>query len=185
MAGVHDQDHQPVIVDRVQDPVVTCNPDPQNSVHSCEHLRARGPWILAQRFRCGLDALDCGPVELFAAPARLSGRTPARTSGTSRPEADFRPDLLGRYQFRARLDLGQRLARGLRVREVLQQLAELFRSQALQFGREFGRDDWTFTLVLSPVGVSVILTNAGVGLALPVPWRSHPITRRCGGSTSM
>jgi len=31
MTGVYDQDHQPVIVDRVQDPVVTCDPDPQNS----------------------------------------------------------------------------------------------------------------------------------------------------------
>jgi hypothetical protein len=42
--------------------------------------------------------------------------------------------LLGRYRLRARFELGQRLARRLRVREVLQQLAELLRSQALQFG---------------------------------------------------
>jgi hypothetical protein len=60
--------------------------------------------------------------------------------GTSRPEAEFRPDLLGRYRLRARLDLGQRLARRLSVREVLQQLAELLGSQARQFGRELGRE---------------------------------------------
>ena len=76
----------------------------------------------------------------FAAPAKLSGRTPARTGGTLRPEAEFRPDLLGRYRLRTRLDLG-RDARRLRVREVPQQLAELLRSQILQFGRQFGRDD--------------------------------------------
>jgi len=46
VARVHDQDHQPVIVDRVQDPVVTGDPDPQNSVHAREHLGARGPWDL-------------------------------------------------------------------------------------------------------------------------------------------
>jgi hypothetical protein len=49
--------------------------------------------------------------------------------------------VLGRYRLRTRLDLGQRLARRLRVREVLQQLAELLRSQTLQLGRQLGRDD--------------------------------------------
>jgi len=73
MAGVHDQDHQPVIVDRVQDPVVTCDADPQDSVHSCEHLRARGPRIFAQRFRRGLDAFDYGPVELSQRPQVFRG----------------------------------------------------------------------------------------------------------------
>jgi hypothetical protein len=43
--------------------------------------------------------------------------------------------LLGRYRLRARLDLGQRPARRLHVREVLQKLAEVLRSQTLQFGR--------------------------------------------------
>jgi hypothetical protein len=33
VADVHDQDHQPVIVDCVQDPVITGDPDPQNPVH--------------------------------------------------------------------------------------------------------------------------------------------------------
>jgi hypothetical protein len=56
-------------------------------------------------------------------------------NGRSRPEAEFRPDLLGRYRLRARLDLGQRPARRLHVREVLQKLAEVLRSQTLQFGR--------------------------------------------------
>ena len=119
MAGVHDQDHQPVIVDRVRDPVITCDPDPQNSVHSCEHLRARGPWIFAQRFRRGLDALDYGPVELSQRPQGFRGELQRVPAGASHPEAEFRPDLLGRYRLRTRLDLGQRLARRLRVREVL------------------------------------------------------------------
>ena len=140
MTGVHDQDHQPVIVDRVQDPVVTCHPDPQNSVHSREHLRARGPRVFGQRFRRGLDAFDYGPVELSQRPQSFGANSSAYRR-TSRPEAEFRPDLLGRYRLRARLDLGQRLARRLRIREVFQQLAELLRSQALQFRREFGWDD--------------------------------------------
>jgi hypothetical protein len=59
----------------------------------------------------------------------------------SRPQAEFRPDLLSRYRLRAGLDLGQRLACGLRVGEVLQQLADLCGSQVLQLGRQFGRDD--------------------------------------------
>lgn len=41
VADVHDQDHQPVILDCVQDPVITGDPDPQNPVHPREHLRAR------------------------------------------------------------------------------------------------------------------------------------------------
>jgi hypothetical protein len=35
------------------------------------------------------------------------------------------------------------------------------------------------------VGVSVISMHVGVGVGVLVPWRSHSITRRCGGSTSM
>jgi hypothetical protein len=40
VADGHGQDHQPVIVDCVQDPVITADPDPQNPVHPREHLRA-------------------------------------------------------------------------------------------------------------------------------------------------
>ena len=43
VADVHDQDHEPVIIDRVQDPVVTRDPDPQDPVHPGEHLRPRRP----------------------------------------------------------------------------------------------------------------------------------------------
>ncbi len=46
-------------------------------------------------------------------------------------------------------------------------------------------DDWTFTSVPPSVGVSVISMHAGVDVALSVLSWSHPITRRCGGSTSM
>ena len=35
-----------------------------------------------------------------------------------------------------------------------------------------------------PIGVSVISTTADAGVALSLRGRSHPITRRCGGSTS-
>ena len=101
MAGLHDQDYQPVIVDGVKDAVVE----------------------LSQRPQC------------------FRGQTPARTGATSRLEAEFRPDLFGRYRLRACLDFRQRLARCLHVRKVLQQLAELLRNQALQFGRQLSRDD--------------------------------------------
>jgi RNA polymerase sigma-70 factor (TIGR02960 family) len=36
----------------------------ESGTHSCEHLRACGPRIFAQRFRRGLDAFDYRPVEL-------------------------------------------------------------------------------------------------------------------------
>jgi hypothetical protein len=107
MTGVHDQDHQPVIVDRVQDPVLACDPDPQNSVHSCEHLRARGPRIFAQRIRRGLDAFDHGPVKLSSARKAFGANSSAyRRDVTSRGRV--RPDLLGRYRLRAHLHLGWR-----------------------------------------------------------------------------
>jgi len=77
VAGVHNQDDQLVIVDCVQDPVVTGNPDPQHPVHPGEHLRARGPGIFPQRFRAAMRRSITG---------RSSLRSARIASGACRPE---------------------------------------------------------------------------------------------------
>ncbi len=64
VARVHDQDQEPVIVDRVQNPVIRCDPDPQDAMHTRQHPSTRGPWLVPQRFRGRLDPLDHWPVEL-------------------------------------------------------------------------------------------------------------------------
>jgi hypothetical protein len=74
VACVDDQDHEPVIIDRIQDPVVTYDPDPQDSVIPVSILAPAG--------------LGSSPSVPHPAPNR-AGRIAVMDEGRQRSAEDF------------------------------------------------------------------------------------------------
>src|SRR5579875_3504497 len=64
VASVHNQDHEPVVIQGVHDPVVLRDPDPPYTVHARQHSGARRPRVIPLRFGDRPDPLGDGTVEL-------------------------------------------------------------------------------------------------------------------------
>lgn len=64
VARVGDQDHQPVVIHCVHDPVVLGDPDSPHATHAGQHPCSCGPRIIPQCLRGCSDALDDLAVKL-------------------------------------------------------------------------------------------------------------------------